>query len=106
MGEPVPLPALARVLRSKNAGPYELTLDVLFETRAAYDRVRASGVLEPERVAPLYGIEADDVIACVWMEAALGWKLTLPREVPAGGPGDRDAFGTQQHAPLLGLMVP
>ena len=100
------LPDLARVLRSKNAGPFQLTLDVLFRDRAAYDRARASGVLDAGAVAALYGVAPGDVVACVWMEQALGWKLTLPRAVPAGGPGDADAFGTQAHAPLLGLMIP
>lgn len=106
MPEPTPLPDLARVLRSKNAGPFEVTLDVLFADRADYDRVRASGVLDAERVAELYGVGADRVVACVWMDAALGWKLTLPREAAQGSAADRDAFGTQQHAPLLGILVP
>ena len=28
-----------------------------------------------------------------------------PQPVPAGGPGDRDVYGAQQHVPLLGLEV-
>lgn len=30
--------SLAQVIRSKNAGPYELVLDILFKTREDYQR--------------------------------------------------------------------
>ncbi len=36
---------LATVLRSKNAGPFRTTLDILFDDDEPYLRVRDSGVL-------------------------------------------------------------
>ena len=36
---------LADVVRSKNAGPYELTFDIMFHDEATWARVRDSGVL-------------------------------------------------------------
>ena len=35
---------LAKVCKSKNAGPYEVTLDIIFETREIFDKVLASAV--------------------------------------------------------------
>ena len=45
------LSELAKVLRSKNSGPFELTLDILFSDEAPYRRVKESGVLTRENIA-------------------------------------------------------
>ena len=36
---------LASMVRSKNAGPFELTVDVVFEDVETFRRVKATGVL-------------------------------------------------------------
>lgn len=38
--EKVRLKDIAEVIRSKNAGPYELTFDIIFSSREFYRRVR------------------------------------------------------------------
>ena len=93
----------ARVVRSKNSGPYELTLDVMFKDKAAFDRARAAGVFTPALVARLYGVEEKDVLGVTWFEPATAVKMTLRRRVASGSPGDTDIYGAQQHAPLLSL---
>lgn len=93
----------ARVVRSKNSGPYELTLDVMFRDRAAYDRARAAAVFTPALVARLYGVAEADVLGVTWFEPAAAVKMTLRRRVASGSPGDTDIYGAQQHAPLLDL---
>jgi hypothetical protein len=35
----------------------------------------------------------------------LAMKLSMPRSVCAGHPGDGDLYGAQQHAPLMALKV-
>ena len=37
---------LAAVIRSKNSGPFELTLDIFFEDRAVYEAVKASDAFD------------------------------------------------------------
>lgn len=93
---------LARVVRSKNAGPTLLTIDVLFADKASF--VRGAAALTAEAVANRYGrvVEDIDVIA---LPAANAVKIVLPRTVIAGAPGDRDVYGAQQHTPLLELTV-
>jgi hypothetical protein len=101
-----PLADLASVIRSKNAGPYEVTYDVMFTDPAVYARVRDSGVLSRERMAALYRLTDADITYCDFFEPALAFKLTHIRAGDQGGIAERDTFGAQQHAPLLGLLVP
>jgi len=97
---------LANVIRSKNAGPFEITFDVMFTDPAVYTRVRESGVLTRERVADLYRIDDADIVYCDFFEPALAFKFTIIRQGDQGGIGERDTFGAQQHAPLLDLAIP
>ena len=97
---------LAEVLRSKNAGPLHITLDLLFADEATYKRVADSEALTPGVVSELYEMEAEDV-KIVHFDAANAIKITMPRKGPtSGAPGDRDVYGAQQHGPLIGLMIP
>src|SRR3546814_5602524 len=90
---------IAKVCKSKNAGPFQLTVDVVFETRAQYDLVAATGVLGPELIGRLYGVAPADVLFTPY-PAGLAFKATIPRAIPAGDLGDTDVSGCQQHAPL------
>ena len=97
---------LAKVLRSKNSGPFEVTLDILFDRPEAYDRVLESGAVTPERIAALYGIAPERIVEFVHYDAALGIKITFLRKVASGTVGDRDVYGAQQHAPLMDIEIP
>jgi len=96
------LSKLARVIRSKNAGPTVLTVDVLFADAQGFERGAAA--LTVAAVARCYGRDVADV-RIMAVPSAHAVKIVLPRAVPAGAPGDRDAYGAQQHAPLLDLAV-
>lgn len=96
---------IAQVCKSKNAGPFELTVDVVFDDPAMFDKVKRTGVLSPDLFARLYGVRPEDVLFTVY-DAALAFKATLPRLVPAGEIGDTDVYGAQQHAPLLDVEIP
>jgi hypothetical protein len=97
---------MATVIRSKNAGPFELTLDVFFDNEATYRQVIRSGMITPATVSARYGIAASQVVGIHFFEAARGIKITLKRPAPSGSPGERDTYGAQQHAPLLDWEVP
>ncbi len=91
--------------KSKNAGPFELTLDMLFVDKATFDYVCKARCITPEVVASHYGIEAADVLLTEY-PPALAIKATIPRKIVSGGIGDTDVYGAQQHAPLLEINVP
>lgn len=97
---------LAKVLRSKNAGPFRVTLDILFDSVENYRRVVESGVLCPGEICRLYGLDKKDLADIIFFEAALGIKITYNRPISSGTSGDRDVYGAQQHAPLAELPVP
>ena len=44
---------VAKVIRSKNAGPLLLTIDVIFGDEETYEKVLASGVLDARAIAKL-----------------------------------------------------
>lgn len=96
---------IAKVCKSKNAGPFDLTIDVVFGDDATFERVRATGVLSPALFARLYGVDERDVLFTPY-PAGRAFKATLPRLIPAGEIGDTDVYGAQQHAPLLDVEIP
>lgn len=97
---------LAKVLRSKNSGPFEITLDILFDNPENYHRVKNSGVINTETICRLYHLEPEDICNIVFYEKALGIKITYNRQVSSGTFRDRDVYGAQQHAPLMDILIP
>ena len=95
---------IAQVVRSKNAGPRRLTLDLMFASDADYQRIAQSPAVEPSRIAALYRVQPDDVTVIPY-PVGRAIKIVLARRIMAGDPGDFDVYGAQQHAPLLGLEV-
>lgn len=94
----------ARVIRSKNAGPLRLTLDLMFHGEAEFRHATTSPSLTREAVAKLYGVDPGTV-QVVPYAAAHAIKIVIDRPIIAGTPGDRDVYGAQQHAPLLDLEL-
>ena len=94
---------LARVVRSKNAGPATLTIDLLLADAASLARVQRAAWLTPQAISALYAVPADQV-RIIAFPPAHAVKIVLPR-APGGSPGDRDTYGAQRHAMLLDLPV-
>jgi hypothetical protein len=95
----------ASLIRSKNAGPFVLTIDVIFSDREAYEKVRDSGMLTAGAVAAMYGVPPEDVDGYT-CDNALALKFSMPRRLAQGDFGDGDMHGGQQYAPLLDIEVP
>ncbi|RKP57648.1 DUF4387 domain-containing protein [Pararobbsia silviterrae] len=96
---------IAKACKSKNAGPFQITLDIMFDDARLFEAVRASGVITAELIASLYKVDRAAVLFTEY-RPALAWKATLPRRIPSGAIGDTDIYGAQQHAPLLDIEVP
>lgn len=97
---------LVKVIRSKNAGPFELTFDIIFHDRKTYDKAVRTQVITRELIARLYHIPVEKVLHFVEYDAAHAIKATIVRPVDSGTIGDTDVYGAQQHAPLLGIRLP
>ncbi|KAI0153664.1 hypothetical protein BJ166DRAFT_627574 [Pestalotiopsis sp. NC0098] len=97
---------IAKVVRSKNSGPFELTLDIMFDNIESYQRVKDANILTNDVIRNLYRVQDEDIITNMYFDPAMAWKCTLKRPWAQGSVGERDTLGTQQHAPLLSLRVP
>lgn len=95
---------IAQVIRSKNAGPRRLTLDIMFAVDEDYRRVVQAPALSAASVGRLYGVAAGDVTIIPY-PVGRAIKIVMARRVMAGDPGDCDVYGAQQHAPLLGIEI-
>jgi hypothetical protein len=102
----IPLSDLADIVRSKNAGPFRITFDILFSDPARYRMVRDSGSLTRESVAKTYGISPSDITSFFEVDMASAIKVTIRRPRTQGGFGESDMYGCQQHVPLLSIAVP
>ena len=96
---------IASVIRSKNAGPFVLTFDILFDDEEKYHRVKRSGVLTPELFASLYR-GSSNMVRFFECDNALGFKFSIPRPIFQGDLGDADQHGGQQNAPLMAIEIP
>jgi len=96
---------LATLIRSKNAGPFNLTFDIMFEDEETYRKVTASNVLTKEVFSNLYRIPVEEVLL-VHHDAARAIKVSIPRPIFQCDLEDGDAYGGQQYGPLVTLEVP
>jgi len=94
---------IAGVIRSKNSGPYELTLDIIFDEYDDFERVRQGGFIDQELICSLYGVTSDQIVSIIDFAPAKAIKATIKRPLCSGDLGETDVYGAQQHAPLLGL---
>ncbi|MCD0501879.1 DUF4387 domain-containing protein [Bordetella petrii] len=101
-----PMTDYAKVVRSKNSGPFDLTFDIMFDRDEPYLHVKRSGVVNVENVARAFSIAQQDVLVCTPFDAARAFKITIKRPVSSGDLADRDVYGCQQHVPLARLRVP
>ena len=95
---------IARVIRSKNAGPTVLTLDILFNDEAGFKLACASKALKPDVIGKLYS-QPVAKIQVLEYPPALAIKVVMPRRIVSGNPGDSDVYGAQQHGPLLAIEL-
>ncbi|TAL81736.1 MAG: DUF4387 domain-containing protein [Candidimonas sp.] len=103
--ETIKLSSIAAVIRSKNAGPFLLTFDVLFSTYEAYRQVWEGGDFTREKIAGVFGVSPDVVTSIFAVPRGQAIKLTLRRPRAQGSIGESDMYGCQQHAPLLNFQV-
>jgi hypothetical protein len=99
------LAKLAKLIRSKNAGPFQLTIDIMFEDEATYLRVKNSGLVSKAFIGAMFRLP-EDKVHLVHYDPAYAIKATVPRFTVSGDPDDTDIFGGQQYAELIDLEIP
>lgn len=84
------LGAIVAKVRSKNAGPFWLTIDIFCGNRDVFDRISTG--LDTARVAALYGTGLEDMKRFDIADLNVV-KFSLPRPAIQGTRGDRDMHG-------------
>ena len=96
---------LAKLIRSKNAGPFIMTFDIMFDDPERYQMVKKAGILTKELFSKLYSTPPEKVhfVVC---DNSLAFKVSIPRPIPSGDLGCSDMHAGQQYAPLLDIEIP
>ncbi|MGA5507039.1 DUF4387 domain-containing protein [Streptomyces umbrinus] len=95
---------VCRHVRSKVAGPFWVTIDLMFDGQENYDRYSQDSVLSAESIASVYGVDAKTV-SLFPIPTLKVLKISYPRPTPQGGIEERDLHSGQQYAYLLGLEL-
>ena len=93
-----------KMLRSKNAGPLWLTMDLGFESKSQMIKILESGVLQPKTIAELYDVQ-EELVKIIPYPVVNAIKITIPRKCASGDLTDSDIYGCQQHMRLANLEV-
>ena len=95
------LDELCNVLRSKNAGPFRVSIDIMFKDAHDYRAIVDGKLMTKEIVAQAYGIPVDDITNFETFDNVSAIKATIKRKIASGSPGDSDCYGMNQEGPLL-----
>ena len=93
---------IAKILRSKNAGPLYITFDIMFESREKMLFVKEN--LSRRAVAKAYNV-SEESVDVIYYEIVNSIKITMPREHISGSVLDSDIYGCQMHMPLANIEI-
>ena len=95
---------VCRHVRSKNAGPFWITIDLSFPDRESFERHVDAPALQPAAIAALFDVDAGLVKRFPVPDLAV-LKISYPRKHPQGGALERDMHGGQQYIRLLDVEL-
>ncbi len=98
------LSSLCRHVRSKNAGPFWITVDIFFKDQASYDGYVEAPALQADALARAFDVPAAAVKRFPVPDLRV-LKVSFPRKVPQGGSFERDMHGGQQYVRLLAMAL-
>jgi hypothetical protein len=98
------LQQVCRHIRSKNAGPFWVTIDFFFDSQDSFERYHGSAAIGPEAIAAAYGVDAAMVKHYPVPELNV-LKVSYPRASVQGGQVERDMHSGQQYVRLLGIEL-
>lgn len=99
----IPVQDIARKIRSKNAGPFWVTIDVFCGTKAAFDHLTTA--LQTPAIAALYA-QPTQMLKRFDIPELHVIKISFPRPVVQGNADDRDMHGAGWASLLAEMHVP
>jgi len=95
---------IAKYVRSKNAGPFWLTIDIFCEREEDYLKLKSASDLCAEKVAVLYHVSPSKM-QVYHIPNILAIKYSFPRPHPQGCKYENDMHGGQQYVLLAEANV-
>ncbi len=92
----------AKYVRSKNAGPFVLTIDIFCDSEEAYEAVKNSKNLTEKKLEEIYHVNNVQKYTLDNLKIV---KFSMPRPYPQGSPHDADMHGGQQYVRLLDIEL-
>jgi hypothetical protein len=96
----VTLGTLTNDIQSKNAGVNMICCDIFFSDKVTFEKVRDSDSLTREKLAAYFHLDPERIVVFEVDERFFGYKITIQRAQSAGGPSERDLYGTGLYGPL------
>ncbi|TDD86874.1 DUF4387 domain-containing protein [Actinomadura darangshiensis] len=94
---------MALEVRSKNAGPFWITMELFMRSAQDYAVVADESFINADVIAALYDLDPAN-IQIFHIPALNVVKISFPRPVAQGGLRDRDIHAGQHHVPLAALV--
>ncbi|MBL4803122.1 MAG: DUF4387 domain-containing protein [Emcibacter sp.] len=95
---------VCRTVRSKVAGPFWVTMDLMFDSQESYDRYSQSPALSAEAIGKIYNIDPAGVMHFPVPKLKV-LKISYPRKTPQGGVEERDLHSGQQYTYILDVEL-
>lgn len=102
----VSLKEFADVVRSKNAGPFLITVDIMFDDDRKYSYFKKNKILTVENFAMYMGINKHEITVFEYYDQAKALKITFRRTYTSGSVMDDDVYGATFYVKLLDFPVP
>ena len=94
------LSEVCRHVRSKNAGPFWITVDLSFPDGESFARYANHVALQPKAIGELFDVDATQIQRYLVADLAV-LKISYPRRRAQGGALERDMHGGQQYIRLM-----
>lgn len=91
-------------VRSKNAGPFWVTIEIFCKDNESYQIIKNSPNITKEKVASLYMVEAENM-KCFYCDSIHVVKFSFPRTKPSGHKYENDMHTGQQYIRLAELEI-
>lgn len=95
---------VAQYIRSKNAGPFWVTLEIFCGSAEAYEKIKQSENVSVENVARLYRVDSEDVQE-FYLPSIHVIKYSFPRPFPSGYRYENDMHYGQQYRIIENLEI-
>jgi len=89
-----------KVLRSKNAGVWHITIDIVFKNRELYDRAKSK--INRDFFCRLFKRDTVDYFEC---DSIYTLKISFLRDSAAGSIYDTDCLGANFYIPLMDIEI-